>query len=247
MMKQAQAKGIQSVETGVELLQIIARAGRAMALGELARELGTTAPRTHHYLTSLVRAGLVEQDAGTSHYKLGTELRRLGLAALAQLDWMQCAEAALQRAVATTGATGLLTVMGATGVTIVRWFAGVQPIYTTLALGSVLPLTTSASGRVFLAWLSAAELQTSLKALSASERKAVPSWQQSTRELGYARAHGELIPGLDAIAVPVLNAQGCLQCCIGLVAAQHAKPLLTPHALKSLLFEAREASRTLGS
>ena len=247
MADAGKSKGVQSVETGVAVLQLLAAAGKPLPLGELARGLQTTAPRVHHYLTSLVRAGLAEQDTATGYYKLGTELRRLGLAALAQLDWMQSAQAAVEQAVELTGATGLLTVMGASGVTIVRWVAGTQPIYTTLALGSVLPLTSSASGRVFLAWLSKPELSNHLKALDSSARKAVPTLQTSTRAAGYARAHGELIPGLEAIAVPIFNSQGALQCCIGLVAATTTKSRLSPVALAILRAQAAAASSSLGA
>jgi len=51
------------------------------------------------------------------------------------------------------GATTLLSVWAIGGPTIIRWNHGSPAFYTTLTIGSVLPVTTSSAGRVFLAFL----------------------------------------------------------------------------------------------
>ena len=51
------SRGIQSVEVGGQLLQALARAGRQMALKDLAREADMTPAKAHPYLVSFGKLG----------------------------------------------------------------------------------------------------------------------------------------------------------------------------------------------
>ena len=52
-------RGIQSVEVGGQLLKVLARTGRRMALKDLAREAEMTAAKAHPYLVSFCKLGLM--------------------------------------------------------------------------------------------------------------------------------------------------------------------------------------------
>ena len=78
--------GIQSVEVGFALLDVLARAAAPLMLRDLAAAADMSAAKAHRYLVSFQRLGLVTQDAGTTRYDLGPAALRLGLASLSRLD-----------------------------------------------------------------------------------------------------------------------------------------------------------------
>src|SRR5258707_14162442 len=108
----------------------------------------------HRYLGSFVPWGLVRQEAD-SRYGFGPLGRHIGLAAVRRLDPIQLVERALPALVAATGYTALLAVWSNRGPTVVHWQRGPAPFVTNLALGSVLPISRSATGAIFVAFLPA--------------------------------------------------------------------------------------------
>ena len=78
--------GIQSVEVGFALLQVLAQGPGAWMLRDLAARAGMPAAKAHRYLVSFQRLGLVVQDSRTTRYDLGPAALQLGLSARARLD-----------------------------------------------------------------------------------------------------------------------------------------------------------------
>ena len=78
-------KGIGSVETAVRLLRIIEQAPGPLSLTQIARAAEFQLSKTHHYLVSLVRSGLVAQATESGLYTLGGYALQLGVAALGQI------------------------------------------------------------------------------------------------------------------------------------------------------------------
>jgi DNA-binding IclR family transcriptional regulator len=62
--------GIQSVEVGFALLDVLAQAPGPLMLRDLASAAGMSAAKAHRYLVSFQRLNLVVQDANT-RYELG--------------------------------------------------------------------------------------------------------------------------------------------------------------------------------
>ena len=62
--------GIQSVEVGFALLDVLAQAPGPLMLRDLAGAAGMSAAKAHRYLVSFQRLNLVVQDANT-RYELG--------------------------------------------------------------------------------------------------------------------------------------------------------------------------------
>ena len=80
-----QRAGIQSVEVGFSLLDVLANSGDALMLRDLAAKAGMSAAKAHRYLVSFQRLELVTQDAGSTRYDLGPAALKLGLASLSRL------------------------------------------------------------------------------------------------------------------------------------------------------------------
>lgn len=205
--------GVQSVEIGMRVIEYFVSTTGPQPLRDVSKGTGLGPSAAHRYVVSFVRSGMLVQLAD-QRYELGPLATRLGFAALSRIDVLQVAIAALDQFVSDTGATAMLSVWSERGPLVVRWIQGASPVYTTIAVGSVLPILTSATGQVFLAWCSDA----AVIALSGNKAKAL-ALAKTVSAAGYADISGDLVPGLNAVSVPVLDGTGSLVAAITAVAA----------------------------
>ena len=221
-------RGIQSVEVGLGLLRALQDAPGSLTLTAVSEAAGMPPSKAHRYLASYVRAQLVRQDQDTRRYELGPFALSLGLAALSQLDLVALGVTAARDVTQSTGLTALMSVWSARGAVIVHWARGLRPVITSLALGSVLPALTAATGQVFLANLPRAVTAEAVRSEQRSRQRAKlpPVSEEQIGELitrvrhqGCAWVDGGVIPGLRAFACPILDYQGEAAAAITLISA----------------------------
>jgi DNA-binding IclR family transcriptional regulator len=198
-------RGVQSAEVALAVLSALGDAPGPVGLNALAALVGLAPAKAHRYLVSLIAAGMAVQRVD-GRYDLGPAAARLGMAAVARVDVVNRAADALPGLVAETGCTAMLSVWGPAGATVVRWEKASPQLITALGVGAVLPLCTSATGLAFLAWLPERLLAPRL-AVEAPDLTgaALQARRAVLREGWITRASGSFIPGLSALAVPVLD------------------------------------------
>jgi DNA-binding IclR family transcriptional regulator len=202
--------GIQSVGIGLRVLDVLASLNGGAQLGAIAAAADLSSSQAHRYLASLIAAGMAQQDPSSGRYELGPGALKLGLAALSRIDSFRESVRGLTEFVAATGRTVQMTALGPTGPIVVRWITGIPAISTSLMVGAPLPLLTSATGHVFLAFsapnttreMVERETQPYLKPTD------VEAIRMRVRRDGFSTLQGDLIPGLRAIAVPIFDLQG---------------------------------------
>ena len=216
--------GIQSVEVGFALLDVLAQAPGPLMLRDLASAAGMSAAKAHRYLVSFQRLNLVVQDANT-RYELGPATWRLGLATLSRLDVVKLARERLPTLMEQTGHTLALAVWGNRGPTLVHWQETPLAMPVSLRLGDVMPLLSSATGRCFAAFIGhggasdkaqpmiEAELALARK-LGRSDLPSTPAQVQAmlseSRAQGLGRVVNVLLPGISGLCAPVFDADGHL-------------------------------------
>ncbi|MBE7939755.1 MULTISPECIES: IclR family transcriptional regulator [Ramlibacter] len=219
--------GIQSVEVGFGLLEVLSRSPGPLMLRDLASQAGMSAAKAHRYLVSFQRLGLVTQDAGSTRYDLGPAALKLGLASLSRLDAVKLARERIAGLMERIGHTLALAVWGNHGPTIVHWEESPQAVTVNLRLGDVMPLLTSATGRCFAAWLSREAITPMLKEeIARAQRQGrndVPTTLAEARALlaevrgqGISRVVDTLLPGIVGFCAPVFDSDGHMV--LGLVA-----------------------------
>ena len=217
--------GIQSVEVGFALLDVLAQAPGPLMLRDLAARADMSAAKAHLYLVSFQRLGLVVQDTTTTRYELGPTTLRLGLATLSRLDAVKMARERLPALGEQTGQTLALAVWGNRGPTLVHWLESPLAVPVNLRLGDVMPMLSSATGRCFAAFLGhgvgsdQARAYIEREMLQAREvgRKDVPTnareleaMLRETRQQGLGRVKNVLLPGIAGFCAPVFDADGHL-------------------------------------
>lgn len=220
-------QGVQSIEIGMKVLDAIEAQGGPAALSGIAAAAGMPSSKAHRYLVSLVRAGLVVQDPMTSLYDLGPRARRLGIEALRRGDEVSLASAHVSRLRDELGHTVNLSVWTDLGPTIVRWDTGRYALPITFRVGSILPLLESSVGQVFLAFLPTEQTRGVLARQQQKQEtrtQAAAEVEALAREVtdsGVAYTDRALVPGLAALAAPVLGSENELLMVIGIAFPSH--------------------------
>jgi DNA-binding IclR family transcriptional regulator len=223
-VKKRQRRGIQSVDTGMRLLEVLQRADGPLALKDLSALAGLDPSSAHRYLASFARCGLVRQDPDT-RYDFGPLALHIGLAAIRRLDPVQLTEQALPALVEDTGFTALLCVWSNRGPTVVHWRRSRTPFVTNLGLGSVLPIANSATGTVLIAFLPAAVTADAIAEEGRRrtvDRVAFERSVERARKTRLAYVDSSVIPGLAAVASPVLQWNGEAAAAVTLIGPDHA-------------------------
>jgi len=234
-MGNGQSGGIQSLDAALRLLLVMAGRSGPASLSELARDCEMQPSKVHRYLASFHRAGLVEQAGRSGKYDLGPAAVSLGLSAIARLDFVNRTSDLLPELREETGLTVLLSVWGNAGATVIRWERAESPTVTSMGLGTTLPLLSSATGRAFLAWGPQAPLKPTIESELRRLRRnkaLVPDMTPTLRgvgevaarirDLGYASVEGKFIPGLVAMAAPILDWQSEAQAVVTLIGTDPA-------------------------
>jgi DNA-binding IclR family transcriptional regulator len=197
----------------MRLFKALAAASDPLMLKDLAAAARMPPAKAHRYLVSLSRAGLVEQNSATGLYDLGPFAVELGLSALGRLSPIATAEPFLEELRHTTGQTVALAVWGSQGPVIVRWLGVESPVAATLRVGSLMPLTRSATGLVFVSFLPERVTGTLIKNELAENRRAglkprsreeLSAAASEVSSRGYALT-SDFIPGISGLAAPVFD------------------------------------------
>jgi IclR family acetate operon transcriptional repressor len=211
----AGAGGVQSIERAFDLLEMLADAGGALGLSELATASGLPLPTVHRLMRTLVNRGYVRQEA-SRRYTLGSRLIRLGEISNRMLG--TSLRPYLARLVRLTGETANLAMLDGDEVVYLAQVPSPHQMRMFTEPGRrVLPHAT-AVGKALLALLPAAEARALL------ERGGMPAFTPTTvtdpdlllaqlevaRQQGYAVDEGEQEVGVRCFAVAVPGAPAAL-------------------------------------
>jgi DNA-binding IclR family transcriptional regulator len=211
----AKARGIQSVVIGFRVLEKIAEATGPLALKDLVAGTGMAASKLRFYLVSFLELGLVSQDPASGYYSLGPGAVKLGVAALEKVDVVRTSRFEMMELAETLGYTVFLAVWGTHGPTVVDRVDGRSRTVLEIRVGSVMPVSASAVGWVFSAFMPKAATATLLKR---EAKEGIAPWgssndsgaslaelQREIRRTRLATAPGTLLTGFTAVASPILD------------------------------------------
>jgi DNA-binding IclR family transcriptional regulator len=213
-------RGIQSIEVGFGILDVLRVSGGPIPLRLIAERTGLAVANVHYYLVSFQAVGVVRQDPDTGNYGLGPYALRLGMAALEQFDVYTAARPVMAELAATLGHTVFLGVWGNRGPTIVyRIESGRGRPILELRVGTVLPLLSSALGRNFLAHLPRSltddMLKLELKNAASGSLADVPSSRVEVEKMivhindsGLSRCRDALLPQFTSLSAPIFDHLG---------------------------------------
>lgn len=240
MAGKKQPRGIQSIEVGGRLLNALVAHTQPMTLKDLAVAAEMAPAQAHGYLASYRRCGMVEQDAATGHYQLGPFAMTLATARLRTVPELVAATEATIALARDLGIMATLAVWGPHGPTIVHRQDGDEVLNVNIRVGTMFAVEGTATGWLFAAFAPAAR-RAGLPKVGAQAAKRIAD----VRADGFAMIHEAPVPGVNALAVPILDADGAITAAItliGSVSRLSVTPTDNP-ALERLL----EAGRALSA
>jgi DNA-binding IclR family transcriptional regulator len=208
--------GVKSIEVGARLLHVLALAERAMPLKELAAKARLSSSSAHRYLVSFSRAGLVRQETDTHLYDLGPFAMHFGIAAMGRSKLLARAEEAQRILGAQLDEAVVLAIWGTYGPVILSVWESRKPIVMTMRIGATMPLLRTATGWVFAAFMPRDLVKPVMRAEIAAGRGPVNKLnaKELQKKLAVIRASriafhaGDLLPGVPAVASPLLGPRG---------------------------------------
>jgi DNA-binding IclR family transcriptional regulator len=242
--------GIQSVEIAGKILRALIELGRPAPLRDLAKTARMHPGKAHRYLVSLTRIGLVTQEDASGHYGVGPVAIALGLAGLRNVDVVKSATALLPSLRDRINETVLLAIWSPKGPVVFALEESGRPVYVNVKVGSILPISSTATGRVFAAFLpremTAALLSAEIKK-SPRSHAAFAKVLEQVRKTGIAAVQGALVPGICAIAAPLFDQKDHIAGVIGALGRfEDIDVSYTGTTARTLVATAAEISRRMG-
>ena len=207
---------IESLAKGLRVLGLFSERRPALRMTELAEAAGLPMPTLFRIVATLEDEGYLEQ-LPDGRYRPGVKILTLGYAALQDQDLIEAATAPLHALADLTKETVNFGVLTGDRVLYLVRLRNAELVTANIQVGSTLPAVYASMGKVLLAHLDPAELDTVLRGDSFSPgagpnavrtRTALDEQLGQIRGRGYAVQDQEVAHGLRSIAAPVHDGTG---------------------------------------
>ena len=232
------------------LLEVIAERDQLVSLQGLVEETGLPKPTLHRMLQQLEAGGLLQREGDGRHYSTGVRLRRLAENLLLNDTWHGARHVVLRALVDEIGESCNLTALSGSEVVYLDRVETPAPLRFYLHPGSRVPVHCSASGKMILSQMTAAQRRRLLAhaplerftPATLTDPARIDGELERVRRDGYAIDNEEFLPGLLCLAVLVPAPSGRSNLC---VAVQAPSIRLTPKKALTLLPALRRAASAI--
>lgn len=188
----AEAPVNQSVERAVRLLGFFSPEEPELTLSQLTDRLGTSKATTHRYTLALRRVGLLRFESAAGVYSLGPRIVELAATALAGLRILRIAGPHMEQLVSTLNETVVLSIWDGESPVVVRVDDNTDRLVRIVVrTGSRLPRSSSAQGKVFLAFGAHAD--------------ELPRGERDQILKSRVAINSQVVDGIRAIATPIFQ------------------------------------------
>ncbi|MCR3922128.1 MAG: IclR family transcriptional regulator [Firmicutes bacterium] len=215
---QTEGNIVQSVERALTLVEILAEEAVPMSITDIAKQVELKISTVHRLLATLIYKGYVEQEVGTSKYKLSLKLLSLGQASIYPLDLRSTARPFLDELVERCNETANISILDngevvyidqkeSNNIVIVKMFS---------TIGTRRQAHCTGSGKVMLAYLPPADQERILATLeltpytneTITDMEILKKELERIRKQGYALDMGEREKDMRCVAVPIIKHGG---------------------------------------
>ncbi len=196
------------------ILEEVARIGVPVTPTEVNRTLGLPKQTLHRIFTTLEDAGFLQRELDGKNYSPGPRMRAMSLGTMSSVR-VRAARLAVMNALAKQiGETCNLVIPDRHDMIYLDRVETNWPLRIQFSVGTHVPFHCTASGKLFLSSLRSSRLNPILKAgefdqltdNTITDPDNLKEAIDQIREVGYATDNEEFVPGMVAIATPVLDA-----------------------------------------
>lgn len=213
MASRGEREGSTIINRAFGVLEAVVQAERPMTVAELALELGLPKPTVHRLTQQLAADGFLERDlAGRKRLVPGGRLTMFSMDVISSAPVRAPRHAVLQRLSSALGETCNITVLDGNQILYLDRVEADWPIRIQLKPGTHLPLHCTASGKLFLGYMTGRQRRTVIDALQLEPHtpRTLTDPEELDRAVRQARKDNlgvddeEFIEGMVALAVPVM-------------------------------------------
>lgn len=235
--------GVKTLQHGLDILTCFLTNTGELSLTELAHIMGRNAASTYRLVSTLEKTNFLKKNPVNKKYSLGITLKLLGDKA----DYPEELVALVQPHLAAINKifnenSSLYVLQNYRRLCVAR-IESTHSLRQVLAVGSSLPLTRGAGGKVLLAYQPEKTRKTALKTdpvITEVELAAI-------RAAGYAISSNESTQGTTGIGVPIFNADGSIAGVLNLSGPMaRMSPDIVTKGVNVLMEHAKEISEQLG-
>ncbi|WP_370576916.1 IclR family transcriptional regulator [Paracoccus sp. PAR01] len=200
----------------LQILQVIALEARPMTPTEINAVLGLPKPTIHRLVANLEQEGYLSRHLDGRSYLPGPKLREMMLGVMRAGHHHLPRREVLMRLNESVGETCNLSIPDGDAMIYVDRVETHWPLRIALKVGSRVPLHATSAGKAALAQMGAAEFERFLSKArlhahterTITDPAALRSEIAAIRTRGYSTDSEEFVPGMIAVAVPVLDRAG---------------------------------------
>jgi DNA-binding IclR family transcriptional regulator len=202
---------LETVDRALQLLLAFdSEEDRELTVAALAVRLGIHRSTASRLAATLAQSGFLERAPASEAFRLGPAVGRLGLRALGARNLVDASRAIMDALAEETGETVVLSILEGGEAVDIAQADGPHLVAMRNWIGRRSPLHASSDGKVLIAF-AGAEARARLRAVTdrtIADREALDREIARVRERGWASVEGELEPGLNGVAAPVLDRSG---------------------------------------
>ena len=245
---------VRAVERALQILECFDDEHPEMGVSEIAQAVDLHKATTHRIMTTLLNFGYLERAVDGQRYCLGLRLTELGFRAVRRMDLRREALSYMNQLSHMWGEACDLSIFEQGEVLYIEMIQGSHALTIAAAVGQRLPAHCTASGKVFLAYLPAQELEGILsQPLTTYTWKTISSGMRLRQQLelirqqGYAFDDEEFETGIRAVACPIFNREGSVMAAMSIPSPASRMTLERVPEIAGALSEATRAiSRRMG-
>lgn len=209
------SQSVRSVERALDVLLCFTPEQPALSLTQISEQVRMHKSTTYRLLTTLEGRRFVNRNKATGTYHLGFRLIEMAALVLQGIDLQRWAQPYLHHLSDECGETVDLAILDGAHVIYLQVVESPQRVKLAAAVGQRLPAYCTASGKAFLAYLPAEEVNKIIgEELTRHTDNTLVSLAdlhqdlQATRERGFAISEQEYEKDINAVAAPILDADG---------------------------------------
>lgn len=225
---------IQSLDTGIKILNVLQKSKSPMKFSEIQQITSITKSNLYKYMNTLANNELVYRNPATGEYHLGNQLIQLGMSAMGNLDSLAIVTPYLQEIGRHNNNTVLYSVITRRGPVVTKIWHAEGILNIGAQIGTVLP-PKSSSGKIFAVFFDETQKEYEDEELNKIHNQQI------------AFAAEPLIPTISSVSFPVFTFNKELE---GIISVIGVKDNL-PDSVESpdthyLLEKQKEISKLLG-
>lgn len=243
---------VKSADRVLNLLRALGEKPRSHV--DLSAALGIPKSSLTGLLGTMIDNGFASFDPAERVYGLGPEVLLLAQRYLSGINVVTHGQAAVREIVRETGESTALVVRAGDDILVAAKENSEIPIRRSMQLGERAPMSISAAGRVFLAYMSASERERIINAslpetgLTPERIDRLKAHLDEVRAGAVAFSREELLSGVMAMGLPVFDAAGAVAACLSVsIPSSRFDDDLEKKIAVSLRRNANALSATLGA